>query len=128
MHGHAPAIRAPGRCAWVPRRTGGARASLYPYQRERFSGARTDDGVQWEPPGAAATGIWTVLAPYRLPIVKRRIGRVAMSGVRVTGRPRARFTAERAGPGRVLLIGLVALLALLGACQQPARPAAPAPP
>src|SRR4051812_30524610 len=80
------------------------------YQRERFSGARTDDGVQWEPPGAAATGIWAVLAPYRLPMVKRRIGRVAMSGVRVTGRPRARFTAERVWPGRVLLIGLVALL------------------
>ena len=44
-----------------------------------------------------------------------------MSGVCVTGRPRARFTAERAGPGRVLVFGLVALLALLGACQQPAR-------
>src|SRR3954447_9453928 len=54
--------------------------------------------------------------------------RVAMSGVRVTGRPRARCGGGRAGPGRVLLMARVALLALLGACQQSARPAAPAPP
>jgi NitT/TauT family transport system substrate-binding protein len=50
-----------------------------------------------------------------------------MTGVRMVGRPRARFTAWRGGPRRALLAGLVALLALLGACQQAARPAAPAP-
>src|SRR5205823_13754352 len=65
--------------------------------------------------------------PYRLPAVKRR-RRVAMSGVRATGRPHTRFTAGRTGPSRVLLVGLVALLALLGACQQPAGGAASAPP
>lgn len=51
-----------------------------------------------------------------------------MSGVRATERPHTRFTAERAAPGRVLLIGLVVLLALLGACQQNTGPAASAPP
>src|SRR5215204_5029312 len=88
-----------------------ARNSLVPVPAIEYSGSR-QERRRW-----ASGRCWR---PYRLPAVKRRMGRVAMSGVRITEWPHTRFPAERAGPGRVLLIGLVALLALLGACQQPA--------